>query len=116
MHTHFLIYIPYASSKGQFQLHIINGRKWRMKLLRGSDNDLFLSGSTNISDDDSISDTSVSAEFEVAPYHFVPKLSAESPMKRPQREGRSWLIGWFKPRMGWKYTNWPHCTRLKTFG
>ena len=87
-----------------------------MKLLRGSDNDLFLSGSTNISDDDSISETSVSAEFEVAPYCFVPELSAESAMKRPQQEGRSWLIGWFKPRTGWKYTNWPHCTRLKTFG
>ena len=35
-----------------------------MKLLRESDNDLFLSGSTNISDDDSVSDTSVSAELK----------------------------------------------------
>ena len=32
---------------------------------------------TGISDDDSISDTLVSAEFELASYHFVPELSAE---------------------------------------
>ena len=36
------------------------------------------SGSTNISDDNSVSDTSVSAEFEVASYRFAPELSAES--------------------------------------
>ena len=41
-----------------------------MKLLRVSDNDLFLSGPTNISDDDNVSDTSVSAEFEVAQVSF----------------------------------------------
>ena len=41
-----------------------------MELLHGSDNDLFLSGSTNISDDDNVSDTSVLAEFEVAPVLF----------------------------------------------
>ena len=51
-------------------MRIINGRKWRMKLLHGSDNHSFLSGSTNISDDDSVSDTSISAEFEVAPVSF----------------------------------------------
>ena len=41
-----------------------------MKLLRGSDNDSFLSGSTNISDDNNVSDTWISAEFEVAPVSF----------------------------------------------
>ena len=41
-----------------------------MKLLRGSDNDSFLSGSTNISDNDNVSDISVSAEFEVASVLF----------------------------------------------
>ena len=35
-----------------------------MKLLCESDNDLFLSGSTNISNDDNVSDTSVSAELK----------------------------------------------------
>ena len=32
---------------------------------------------TYVSDDDSISDTLVSAEFELTSYHFVPELSAE---------------------------------------
>ena len=41
-----------------------------MKLLRGSDNDSFLTGSTNISDDDNVSDTSVLADFEVALVSF----------------------------------------------
>ena len=49
-------------------LSMAESEEW--KLLRRSDKDSFLSGSTNISDDDNVSDTLVSAEFEVAPVSF----------------------------------------------
>ena len=70
--------IGVTSQKAPVCVYIVTGRDWRMKLLRESNNVSFLSESINISDDDSVSDTSVMAEFEVAPYHFEPKLSAES--------------------------------------